>query len=47
MMRLILIPVLVLIGAVFSNLSFAHKASDSFLYISSEQIRLDLAVQEM
>ncbi|POP53836.1 HupE/UreJ family protein [Zhongshania marina] len=47
MMRLILIPVLVLIGAVFSNLSFAHKASDSFLYISSEQIRLDLAVQDM
>lgn len=47
-MRRVLFTLAVLIAALtFSSLASAHKASDSFLYITAEQIRLDIAVQDM
>ena len=47
MPRLLLILILVLVSTAFSQTVLAHKASDSFMYISAEQIRLDIAVQDM
>ena len=36
-----------LVMVIFALPALAHKASDSFMYITAEHIRLDIAVQDM
>lgn len=47
MRRLLLLLSVLLASFVFPNVVLAHKASDSFIYITAQQIRLDIAVQDM
>lgn len=47
MLRLLCILMCITIWLSFSGAALAHKASDSFMYITAEQIRLDIALQDM
>lgn len=47
MLRLLGILILATVSLSFASAVSAHKASDSFMYITAEQIRLDIALQDM
>tara|TARA_R110001592_G_scaffold315880_4_gene592031 strand:- start:750 stop:1838 length:1089 start_codon:yes stop_codon:yes gene_type:complete len=47
MSRIMLLVLLVGLSTAFPRSVLAHKASDSFMYITAEQIRFDVALQDM
>ncbi|WP_269619468.1 HupE/UreJ family protein [Zhongshania sp. BJYM1] len=47
MSRVMLLVLLVGLSVAFPRSVLAHKASDSFMYITADQIRLDIALQDM